>query len=125
MTISSPPDGTARTRMGRLLPDRDGPAFAEPWQAQAFALAVVLHEQGHFTWSEWTETLAAEIKSAQAAGDPDDGSTYYHHWLAALERLVTDKALTTADLLAARKAAWADAYAHTPHGQPVVLGDKP
>ncbi len=107
--------------MAGLLPDRDGPVFAEPWQAQAFALAVALHEQGHFTWNEWSATLAAEIRAAAARGDADDGSTYYHHWLAALERLVTDKALLTPDGLQARKSAWADAYARTPHGKPVTL----
>ena len=92
------------------------PVFAEPWQAQAFALAVKLSEQGHFTWKEWTETLAAELKGAD-----DDGSHYYEHWLAALERLVTAKGLTDPSAMLARKEAWADAYRHTPHGKPVEL----
>ena len=91
--------------------------FAEPWQAQAFALAVKLSEQGYFTWKEWADALAAELKSAE----PDDGSRYYQHWLAALERLVTAKGLTTPADMHARKEAWADAYRHTPHGKPVVL----
>ena len=91
--------------------------FAEPWEAQAFALAVKLSEQGYFTWKEWAAALAAEIKAAP----PDDGSRYYHHWLAALERLVTAKGLTTPEAMLNRKEAWADAYRHTPHGKPVVL----
>jgi len=99
--------------------------FAEPWQAQAFALAVKLSELGYFTWKEWTETLAAELRSAAERGEPDDGSKYYHHWLAALERLVIAKRLTDRDALLARKEAWADAYRHTPHGKPVVLGNAP
>ncbi len=91
--------------------------FAEPWQAQVFALAVRLVETGHFTWTEWTAALAAEL-----AGDPgDDGSRYYQHWLAALERLVTGKALCGQDDLAARKQDWIEAYLRTPHGQPVEL----
>jgi nitrile hydratase accessory protein len=98
-----------------------GPVFAEPWQAQAFALAVRLSEQGHFTWKEWAATLAAELKAAADRGEPDDGSRYYHHWLAALERLVAEKGLTDAAALAARKEAWAEAYRHTPHGKPVEL----
>ena len=73
--------------------DADGPVFDEPWQAQAFAMAVKLHERGVFTWKEWAAILAEEIKRAQAAGDPDTGSTYYRHWLAALERLVIAKGL--------------------------------
>ena len=72
----------------RLPRDEGGPVFAEPWQAQAFALAVKLSEQGHFTWREWAATLAEELKAASDRGEPDDGSHYYEHWLAALERLV-------------------------------------
>jgi nitrile hydratase accessory protein len=97
------------------------PAFAEPWQAQAFALAVKLSEQGHFTWKEWTAALAAEIKGAAERGEPDDGSRYYEYWLAALERLVTARGLASPEVLAERKDAWADAYRHTPHGKPVEL----
>ena len=102
--------------------DAGGPVFAEPWQAQAFALAVRLSEQGHFTWKEWAAALAGELKAAANRGDPDDdGSHYYHHWLAALERLVASKGLTDPDAMLARKVAWADAYRHTPHGKPVEL----
>ena len=105
-----------------LLPrDNDGPTFAEPWQAQAFGLAVRLSAEGHFTWNEWAAALALELKAAADRGEPDDGSRYYEHWLAALERLVTSKGLTDSAALAARKEAWADAYRHTPHGRPVVL----
>jgi len=95
--------------------------FAEPWQAQAFALAVRLSEQGYFTWKEWASALADEIKAAASRDEPDDGSRYYHHWLVALERLVTEKGLTEPSALLARKEAWADAYRHTPHGKPVEL----
>lgn len=99
----------------------DEPVFAEPWQAQAFAIAVRLSEQGHFTWKEWTQALAEELKAATDRGEPDDGTHYYQHWLAALEKLVTEKGLTTQQALAERKEAWADAYRHTPHGRPVTL----
>ncbi len=101
--------------------DEAGPVFEEPWEAQAFALALKLHEAGHFTWSEWAEALGAEIKAAQARGDPDLGDTYYRHWLAALERLAAEKGLVRAGDLAARKAAWKQAFLDTPHGQPVAL----
>ena len=98
-----------------------GPVFAEPWQAQAFALAVRLSEQGYFTWKEWAAALADELKAAADRGEPDDGSRYYQHWLAALERLVMAKGLTDSGALLERKEAWADAYRHTPHGKPVEL----
>jgi nitrile hydratase accessory protein len=101
--------------------DEGSPVFAEPWQAQAFALAVKLSEQGHFTWKEWAAELAAELKAAEGRGEPDDGTHYYEHWLATLERLVTGKGLTDPDALLQRKEAWADAYRHTPHGKPVEL----
>ncbi len=97
--------------------DETGPVFAEPWQAQAFALAVQLSEAGYFTWAEWAETLGAELR---AAGE-DDGSRYYDTWLRALERLSLSKGLTDAVALDQRTAAWADAYRRTPHGQPVEL----
>lgn len=105
----------------RIPRDKGGPVFAEPWQAQAFALAVGLSEQGHFTWKEWAEALAAELKAAENRGEPDDGTRYYDHWLSALERLVTTKGLTDRNTLLQRKEAWADAYRHTPHGKPVEL----
>ena len=95
--------------------------FRAPWEAQAFALTLRLHEAGHFTWSEWAERLAREIRAARDRGDPDRGDTYYEHWLAALERLVADKGLASADELAHRKAEWAAAAAATPHGQPIEL----
>jgi nitrile hydratase accessory protein len=95
--------------------------FREPWQAEVFALALKLHEAGVFTWSEWAEALAGEIKRAQAAGDPDQGDTYYDHWLAALERLVLQMGLLTLDVLAARRAAWDRAVRATPHGMPIEL----
>jgi len=96
--------------------------FAEPWQAQAFALAVKLSDAGHFTWTEWSAALAGELKAAADRGEPDAGSRYYDYWLAALEKLVTAKGLTDPAALAERKAAWADAYRHTPHGKPIELG---
>jgi nitrile hydratase accessory protein len=105
----------------RLPRDEGGPVFAEPWQAQAFALAVKLSEQGHFSWKEWATALADELKLAASHGVPDDGSRYYEHWLAALERLVASKGLSDPAAMLARKQAWIDAYRHTPHGKPVEL----
>jgi nitrile hydratase accessory protein len=108
----------------RLPRDEGGPVFAEPWQAQAFALAVKLSEQGHFTWKEWAASLAEELQAAARRGEPDDGSRYYEHWLTALERLVTAKGLTDHAALSTRRDAWAEAYRSTPHGTPVELAAK-
>jgi nitrile hydratase accessory protein len=105
----------------QLPHDDKGPVFAEPWQAQAFALAVRLSAQGYFSWREWADTLGLELADAAKRGEADDGSAYYERWLAALEKLVTAKGLTDVATLFERKEAWADAYRHTPHGKPVQL----
>jgi nitrile hydratase accessory protein len=104
-----------------LNPPELEPVFAEPWQAHAFALAVKLSEAGLFTWSEWSQALGAQLAAASTRGEPDDGSHYYHHWLAALETLVAAKKAVTPGSLRARKQAWAEAYRRTPHGKPVTL----
>jgi nitrile hydratase accessory protein len=126
LSTSDPTSETERlAALPRLPRDDGGPVFAEPWQAQAFALAIKLSEAGHFTWKEWAATLADELKNAADRGEPDDGSHYYDHWLAALEHLVTAKGLTDPAALVERKEAWADAYRHTPHGKPIELGSSP
>lgn len=104
--------------------DDEGPVFSEPWQAQAFAMTLELFEAGHFTWSEWAEHLSAEIAAARDRGDPDLGDTYYHHWLAALEKLVAEKGIASAVELGDRKRQWDEAARHTPHGQPIELGKR-
>jgi len=123
-TLNQPnsiPQSENLAALPRLPRDEGGPVFAEPWQAQAFALAVRLSAQGHFTWKEWAAALADELKAAADRGEPDDGSRYYHHWLAALECLVAAKRLSDSTAMLARKEAWAEAYRRTPHGKPVEL----
>jgi nitrile hydratase accessory protein len=101
--------------------DGNGPVFREPWQAQAFALVLELFDKGHFTWSEWVRTLSAEIAAAKERGEPDLGETYYLHWLAALEKLVAAKRLTSSEELAGRKRQWAEADHHRGFGEPIVI----
>ena len=101
--------------------DAEGPVFREPWEAQAFALAVHLSDSGLFTWKEWTEAFGAEIKAAQASGDPDLGDTYYEHWTRALEKLAAEKSAVSGDAMDTRTEQWRQAYLNTPHGQPVDL----
>ena len=118
-------DPAAARRATQVVPgiprDSEGPVFREPWEAQAFAMALALHERGLFTWSEWGATLSEEIKRAQASGDPDTGETYYRHWLAALERLVAEKGTTNAETLERYRDAWDHAADRTPHGSPIEL----
>jgi nitrile hydratase accessory protein len=99
----------------------DGPVFGEPWEAQSFAMTLTMHEQGLFTWSEWTQALAREIKRAQERGDPDTGETYYRHWVAALESIIAEKGVTDRAALERYNRAWRSAADRTPHGEPIVL----
>jgi len=115
----------AATLAARSVPgvprDDDGPVFREPWEAQAFAMALALHGRGLFTWTEWAATLAEEIARAQRGGDPDTGETYYRHWLATLERLVAEKGVASSDTLHRYRDAWDHAADRTPHGAPIEL----
>ena len=125
MTTLSPHSGgespASLAALPRLPRDADGPVFSEPWQAQAFALAVQLSANGSFTWKEWAAVLAEELQAAASRGELADGTAYYDCWLAALERLVVAKHLSDGGALRAQKEAWAQAYRRTPHGQPVEL----
>ena len=107
--------------VGPLPCGAEGPVFREPWEAQAFAIVVALHQCGLFEWTEWARYLSEAIRQAQAGGDPDTGENYYRHWLSALERLVTDKGLAAPLALGALRQAWRVAAEITPHGQPVEL----
>ncbi|MCC6194533.1 MAG: nitrile hydratase accessory protein [Burkholderiales bacterium] len=123
--------------------NHDNPVFGAPWQAQAFALTLALHERGVFSWSEWTQALSAEIaahaghddgdvfppkrrcappppEGASALGRPG-GADYYEHWLAALERLAAAKGLVSEPELTQRMHAWQSAARRTPHGKPIEL----
>lgn len=105
--------------------DAEGPVFAEPWQAQAFALVVALQNKGVFTAQEWAEALGAEIREAVAAGGCKDGSDYYERWCEALEHLLIGKGLASHDGVDARAAAWERAAEATPHGKPILLENDP
>jgi nitrile hydratase accessory protein len=97
------------------------PVFREPWEAQAFAMTLLLEARGAFSWAEWAQALGEEIRQAQRAGDPDSGDTYYRHWLAALERMVTAKGIATPRALLEARHAWSRAAARTPPGMPVTV----
>ncbi|MFI0843510.1 nitrile hydratase accessory protein [Mesorhizobium sp. IMUNJ 23232] len=104
------------------VPGLEDPVFAEPWQVEAFAMVVALHEHGLFSWSEWAEVLSAEVHRADAA---PDGHDYYEHWLAALEKLLASRGLAPAEEVDALAAAWERAAHATPHGRPILLENDP
>jgi nitrile hydratase accessory protein len=112
---------SARDALPDLPRDADGMVFREPWEAQAFAMALALYDRGVFSWSEWAAMLADEIRRAQADGDPDTGETYYWHWLATLERMVAEKGVASTETLHRYRDAWDHAADRTPHGQPIEL----
>ena len=124
MTLDSAAARDAREAVPSIPCDAEGPVFREPWEAQAFAMALALHGKGLFTWPEWAATLGEEIKRAQAAGDPDTGETYYLHWLATLEGLVARKGVASAETLHRYRDAWDHAADRTPHGKPIELREE-
>ena len=101
--------------------DADGPVFGAPWQAQAFAMTLVLHERGLFTWPEWAQALAARIRAEPGAEGEDAGDAYYRQWLGALEDMAAARGATTPQELVAYQEAWDHAADRTPHGQPIEL----
>ncbi len=104
--------------------DAEGPVFEQPWQAHAFAMTVSLHERGVFTWPEWSNALAQQIRSAANHDAPDAGETYYLHWLKALEALLAAKGVASNQELGRFQEAWRRAAERTPHGAPIVLADE-
>ena len=98
-----------------------GAEFAEPWQARAFALAVLASRQGCFTWSEWTHALSRELQHASAEPPTPPMPDYYDCWLSALQSLLLGKGAVEPGELSERRHAWEDAYRRTPHGKPVSL----
>jgi nitrile hydratase accessory protein len=116
--LSQPEVAAALASVAPLPADHDGPVFQEPWEAQAFAMAVALNERGVFTWSEWAGALADEIRR----GSHD---SYYLHWLTALEVLVAAKGVVSPETLADVKDRWDRAAHATPHGRPITLDNDP
>jgi nitrile hydratase accessory protein len=90
----------------RALPaEVDGDrVFAEPWEAKAFAMIVMLAQAGHFSWAEWVECFSKEVAAA-AAVEAGGGTprTYYAQWLDAAEKLLVGKGLISAAQLAAKR----------------------
>ena len=128
MSETMPIDSEAARQGAETVPgiprDEHGPVFRAPWEAHAFAMAVALYQKGLFAWSEWSAMLGEEIKKAQAAGDPDTGETYYHHWLATLERIVAEKGGASEQSLTEHFQAWERAMHRTPHGKPIELKEE-
>jgi len=101
--------------------DADGPVFLEPWEAQAFATVLLLHQRGLFSWSEWSAALAEQIAAATARGEPGPGDTYYRHWLAALEGIIDRKGACSDAELRRYRRAWHRAATRTRHGESIEL----
>lgn len=122
------PDSALEAALAGVAPiprDVGGPVFAEPWQAQAFALTLQLHEAGLFTWTEWAEALSREIREHLAEGGCTDGSDYYERWCEALEHIVVAKGASSHKLIDDTSASWIRAAEATPHGMPILRENDP
>jgi len=104
--------------------DEDGPVFREPWEAQAFAMTIELHQRGVFTWVEWAHSLGRHIAAAAPVAEADLGDTYYAHWLSALEEIVAEKGVGSLQELIRYQHAWGNAAARTPHGRPIEIAQE-
>ncbi|WP_137130174.1 nitrile hydratase accessory protein [Rhizobium sp. FY34] len=98
------------------------PVFAEPWQAQAFALTVHLHAQNVFSWSEWAAHLSHEVHRSERA---DDGSDYFDAWVAALTHLLAEKGVADEAAVLTLQHSWQRAAEATPHGSQISLDNDP
>ncbi|WP_287175123.1 nitrile hydratase accessory protein [Mesorhizobium sp.] len=112
----------AKSATATLPAGVEAPVFAEPWQAEAFAMTVALHDSGLFSWSEWADALSVEVRKP---GATSDGHDYYEHWLAALENLLSAKGVAGKGDVDALAAAWERAAHATPHGKPILLENDP
>ena len=89
-----------------LLRELDGPAFAEPWMAQAFACTVYLSRRGLFTWNEWVDVFSTEIKTHPQQSGEAANAAYYRQWLAALETMVGLKRAASTAEISERQETW-------------------
>ncbi len=121
MTLKTPSTTALPEALAGIPTNQQEPTFNEPWEAHAFAITVAMHRRGAFSWNEWAEALGEQIRLAQAGGDPDLGTTYYLHWLAALEKLVQRKGIADQGTLNLYQEAWHRAAHRTPHGDPIEL----
>jgi nitrile hydratase accessory protein len=116
------PDKTSHIdKLSGLASDGEGPVFAQPWEAQLFAMVLELARQGVFSWAEWTKMLGVEIAAVRDRGEADSGVTYYRHWLATLEQLLSEKGVVQDSEVHRRMTQWREAYRNTPHGEPIHL----
>lgn len=97
----------------------NGPAFSEPWQAEAFALTMQLSRAGHFTWAEWVAAFSSEITASPQEEGEDVNTAYYRQWMQALEKIVGYRGMATDDEVADYQEHWRRSYFHTEHGKPV------
>ena len=102
-------------------PPENEPVFEAPWEAQVFALAVQLSQNGMFDWSEWTDVLASQIQNSSQGGQSDSGAFYYHHWTLSLEKILVDNGVLDTSAIERKIRQWREAYRNTPHGEPVTL----
>jgi nitrile hydratase accessory protein len=110
-----------KTALKPLVSVDGNPAFDEPWQAQALAIADTLVQQQLFSANAWSEALGGALEQANARGDEDTQLTYYRCVVAALEKLVADHSDIDPQAMIDKRKDWERAYLSTPHGQPVNL----
>ncbi len=86
------------------LAEGEEPVFSHPWESRAFAIVVQLSAAGHFTWAEWVACFSEEVRAATAAEAAGTAApSYYEQWLAAAEKIMIAKGVTSREQLAAKR----------------------
>lgn len=79
-------------------------AFAEPWNARAFALVLALSERGLFTLKDFQAELIDRIGTHEKLGCIRTDEEYYTHWVEALTALLRRRGLLSAEAVSAMEA---------------------
>jgi nitrile hydratase accessory protein len=99
----------------------DEPVFKQPWEAEVFAITLSLHEQGLFSWKEWSKALAYTTMCADEHNVIETEDSYYRRWLDTLENLIVSKHIANHKRLEELFVAWRNAAQSTPHGQSIEI----
>ena len=100
------------TSFGPVVVEENEPVFHDDWEKRVFSV-MFLSGLGPIDASRHAIERMDPVHYLE--------TTYYEHWLKALEALVIDKGLLAESEIQARHEAWDRAHRATPHGEPVDL----
>lgn len=87
--------------LGRIEPEPDEPVFHEPWERRVFGMMIANFGGGQFNVDQFRHAIERMAPAHYLE------TSYYEHWLAALETLLVENGALTREELEARRAALA------------------